>query len=139
MNAVRDIMIILGPPGPEEDKQRLEGWAASSGKPRDEMWVEYIHDVLAHRDSPDSPSQLESLFSIALDTPVRILDPFPTYMFHRGIKCPGVVVYPTKIRSEEGKPLSTDFSNPELRKTLGAVFGYVLSTEWVHAFVSYDS
>jgi hypothetical protein len=142
MNTVRDIMIVVGPPGPEEDKQRLEEWAASLGKPRDEVWVEYVHAALAEitkRDSPDSPSEFDALFSRMGDASARVGDPFLTYMLRGGIMCPGIILYPTKITSEAGEPLSLDFSNPEFRKALGAVFGYLFRTEWVHVFVAYDS
>jgi hypothetical protein len=139
---VRDIMIILGPPGPEEQKQRLEEWAANSGKPRDEVWVEYVHDVLQiliQRDPPESPSELDKMLSSLVGTSVRVSKPFLTYMIRGGIRCPGIILYPTRITSETGEPLSVDFSNPELRDALGAMFAYVLRTEWVHVFVAYDS
>ena len=37
---VRDITIIFGPPGPNEDKQRLEESARNSGKQKDLIWLE---------------------------------------------------------------------------------------------------
>jgi hypothetical protein len=142
LNKVHDIMIILGPPGPDEEKKKFEEWSKNSGKPKDELWLEFVHQVLgewAKRESPESASKLDELLSNVLKTPVRVNDPFMTYTLHGGIHNPGVILYTNKITESTGRPIEIDWSAPQLRGLIGDIFGYVLKTEWVRTFVSYDS
>lgn len=140
MTRVKDITILIGPPGPDEEKQKFQMWSARSGKSSDEIWVEFVHELLgdmARRESPDQPSQLDELFSRVFGKPIRVDDPFMTYMLQGQGKTPGVIIQSEKITSLSEDPVPVDLSDSNGREALGSVFGYLLKAEWVRTVVAY--
>ena len=87
MQQVSDITIIVGPPGPEDEQQKIEKWSEGSGKSKEEIWVEYVHELLSEfsmRESPELQSTLDELMSFVLKLPVQVNDPVmtSTYISH---------------------------------------------------------
>lgn len=141
MRQVKDITILIGPPGPDEEKQKFQMWSARSGKSADEIWVEFVHEFLremARRESPDQPSQFDELFSRVFGKPIRVDDPYLTYMRQGQGKTPGVIIQSAKITllSEDSFPV--DLSDAKAREALGSIFGYLLKAEWVRTVVAYE-
>ena len=77
-----------------------------------EMWVEYVHAVLgqfAQRKSDQTCSSLDEILSRILGVAVVVDDPFMTYSFQGGARCPGMMLYTDKVRSADGQPLRVDW------------------------------
>lgn len=141
MPTVKDISIFLGPPGPEEEKRKIQTWASNSGKAADQIWVEYVHDVLRSlsvRGPNGEPSHVDELFSRLLHEDTRVNDLFLTYMFHKGAQHPGVIIQTNKIVNMDGVPLRVNWADPELKQTIESIFGYLLKTEWVRTILAYE-
>ncbi len=138
---VKDITILIGPPGPAEEKQKFQMWSARSGKSADEIWVEFVHELLgnmARRESPDQPSQFDELFSRVFGKPIRVDAPFMTYMSQGQGKTPGIIIQSAKITSLSEGPSPVDLADAKAREALGSVFGYLLKAEWVRTVVTYE-
>ena len=142
MHKVRDITIIVGPPGTDEEKKKIEVWSKNSGKPKDEIWLKFVHQVLgewAKRESPESASKLDGLLSSVLEIPVRVNDPYLAYTLDGSVRNPSVTLHTNKNTGSTGRPIETDWSGLQLRETIGSIFGYVLKTEWIRTIVVYES
>lgn len=140
MKKVSDFTFLVGPPGPDDLKRNVEGWAKNAGKPVSDLWVEYVHDVLgqfAQRKPDQSSSSLDEILSKILSVSVVVEDPFMTYSFQGGERCPGMMIYMDKVRPADGQPLRVDWSDPAIRESIGAVLGMVLKSEWVRSLVAY--
>ena len=141
MKHVSDLTFMVGPPGPEDLKRNVEGWAKNAGKPTSELWVEYVHDALgqlAQRKSDQESSNLDEILSRVLGVPVVVDDPFMTSSFQGGAPCPGMMIYMDKVRSADGRRLAVDWADPAIRESIGAVLGMVLKSEWVRSLVAYS-
>ena len=140
MKQVSDLTFLVGPPGPDDLKRNIEGWAKNAGKSISELWVEYVHDVLgqfAQRESGQASSSLDEILSKILGASVHVDDPFMTYSFQSGERCPGMMLYMDKVRTADGRPLSVNWADPAIAESIGAVLGLVLKSEWVRSLVAY--
>ena len=139
MKTVRDITFTIGPPGPKEEQFKFEQFSKTSGKPPDEIWVEYVHEIFGNLSKllPDQKmSAFDELLSRVLNTPVHIKDPFLNYTIQNGVRCPGVILYVEKIKSLNGMPLPVDWFDPKIRESIGAVFGHIFKAKWVRSYVA---
>ncbi len=140
MKEVTDFTFLIGPPGQDEMRLKLDEWSKNSGNPATEIWVEYVHEILSQfsQRTPENPSSnLDEIFSRILGLPVLIDDPFMTYTFQGGGRIPGMMIYIDKVRASNGKPLTVDWANPEIRESVGSILGMVLKSEWVKTLVAY--
>jgi hypothetical protein len=142
MERVSDITIVVGPPGPEDERQKFEGWSKTSGKPKEEIWLEYVHDVIrafTNRQQPGSPSKLDEFLSHAFGIQVRVDEPFLTYMMTQGsVRNPAVILYTNRITGPNTTTLTVDWSASSLRDSIGSMFGLLLKAEWVRTLVAYE-
>lgn len=132
------IVFNFGPPGPEEEKRKIEEWSNNSGKSKDEVWVEYVQALLsswAHRNSPKTTCSLDELFSLVLGTPARVIDPFIAWMVQDGVRYPSLAVDSVRITAPSGEPLIIDFSDRQLQEAIASMFGVWLKAEWVRTVI----
>ena len=140
MKIIRDITIILGPPGPAGDKRKFEEWSKNSGKPKEDIWLDYAQAVLArfaNRESPEAPSTLDLLVSDILEVAVRVNDPSVTWWCLGGVRYPALVLVISRITGPNGETLSIDGAATPLRRFLGAFFGLELKAEWIRTFETF--
>lgn len=140
MRPVSDLTIVIGPPGPPEEKRKFDGWSASSGKKASEIWVEYVHQVLgslASREANDEASKLDEIVSQVVGTRVTITDPFMTYTFADGARVPGLMICVNRIQDVNGDQLRIDWSEQRIREAISSVLGMILKAEWVRSYVAY--
>jgi hypothetical protein len=140
MKRATDITFIIGPPGPDEEKRKLEGWSKKSGKSTSEIWVEYVHEVLGNFvkcDPGQTTSKFDELISKVVNTPVQVRDPFLTYTFQSGGRVPGIILYVGKITLPNGKPPQIDWTDARIRESIGSVLGLIFKAEWVRSLVAY--
>lgn len=140
MKVVTDFTFLVGPPGPDEMKLKFEEWSKNSGKPASEIWVEYVQEILSRfteRTAEEPSSNLDEVVSRILGFSVFVDEPFISFSFQGGGSSPLLMIYIDKIRAADGRLISVDWSNPEIRETIGSILGMVLKSEWVRTLVSY--
>ena len=71
-----------------------------------------------------------------LGMPIRVNEPFMTYQYKDGVRNPGITLYPDRITDHDGLRAEIDWTDPELQKDLGAIFGYLLKAEWTNTICS---
>lgn len=140
MKQVSDFTFVIGPPGSDDIKRQIEEWAQSSGTLANDVWGEYVHDVLgqfAHRKPDQTASNLEEVFSKILGVRVAVNAPFMSSSFQGGARCPSMMIYTEKVQSVGEQPLKVDWSDPAIRESISAVLGMVLKAKWVKTLVAY--
>ena len=138
---VRYITFILGPPGPEEKKQLIEHMAATSGKAKDEVWLELVQEILhdlAKHAPFDSESGLDKLLSLVNEAPVRVNDPAISYSYDREGKHPTIILESKNIMTSTGEVCNIDWSVNSAKDTIANALGYLLKTEWVRTIIAYE-
>lgn len=141
MEKVRDITFVIGPPGTEEDRSMIRGWAKNSGKSEEEIWIEYVHEIikdLCTPKPPDHAARLNELFTKVIGEPVIVGEPFSSRVGVEGFFYPAVIVETRNVTDARGHPVGYDFSQSQTRE-LASIFGYVLKANWVRTFTSYGS
>lgn len=141
MKQVSDLTFLVGPPGTDDLKRNVEGWAKNAGKSVSELWVEYVHCALgqfAQRESGQASSSLDEILSEVLGESVHVDDPFMTESYQAGVCSPGMMLHVDKVRRTDGRPLTVNWADPAIADSIGAALGLVLKSDWVRSLVAYE-
>ena len=136
----RDLTIIVGPPGPEEDRKMIEECAARKGVKPEDMYVEYIHTLFKGASKiadGETQSSFDKFLSSFVGQDVRVMDIFPTYTILKGQLLPVFIIDTKDIVDAAGMPSRIDLGNSELRDFLSSILGLSFRSEWIRTFVSY--
>lgn len=141
MKVVKDLTIVIGPPGLDSDKEKFEGYARNAGKDPSEIWLEYVTDVvssLSDKENDGSTTKLDEMFDKVFGIPAHTSPPFIGYSFENGVKYPAIVFDPRTVVMLDRQPYPIDWSDKHVRDSIGSVFAYLFKTSWTRNMVVYE-
>lgn len=143
MGAIDFITVVVGPPECDKEKDRLSATADKSGINFEELYIEQAPQRLEEsgQRKENTPSTWDSLFSAALDLPVKIDPPRVTYYEKKTAKYPALMFSAETLVDNAGNPAKNHATevlrNMDHREALALEFGKALEVDWVRVFVTF--
>lgn len=145
MTHIDQIIVILGPPQSQSEKDRLAGTAEKTNKTLEDVYVERVPGIVENLDSRDAggSSNLDRLFSEILGSRVSVRHPTPTYFEKKGARYPAIRFSSADIVDDNSEIqielLTKVFRTEAAKSSLARKLGIHLNLEAVEVFVTYGS
>jgi hypothetical protein len=140
---VRDLMIIFGPPGPDEIKNQVVEKARKTEERQDKVWVGLVHAIVSsmreNEKEHGNTNSFDRLLSDLLKMQVTVSDPFLTYYFEKDTYSPAIQIEFNKIMVARGQEENLNEAIIQSKGVLGDAFGYLFKTDWARVILSYES
>ena len=145
MSNIDSIIAILGPPQPQNEKDRFTELARKMNKTLEEVYVERVPGLVEKLDNRDigGTSSLDQFFSEILGSSVFVYNPIPTYFEKKGVRYPTITISSANIVDENSASridlLTKVFRTEAAKSDLARKLGMYLGVEAVEVFVTYGS
>jgi hypothetical protein len=137
-STIWDITYVFGPPSHPDLIADMNHHSKSIGVSVSEAWIGYIHALFeqASARAVGPVSDLDAIFTSAIDVSLRVRKPFLTFTFHDGEKVPAITFKPSDFESVTYLS-HLDWDDPDLPNEIGALLKQFSHASWVRVLVAH--
>ena len=133
------LTIILGPPDQKAIEQNTGNWTNVTNDSLDNLWIQYVSsfaEILAKHKAPNYISELERLFAVVLNEPIRLERISVGKTCTRELVVPKIIIYESDLTDINEAPFPMKWFCEDTRFLIGHYINLLIKSKWIHISTS---
>ena len=133
------LTIILGPPDQKAIEQNTGNWTNVTNDSLDNSWIQHVSsfaEILAKHKAPNYISELERIFAVVLDEPIRIKRISVGKTCTRELVVPKIIIYESDLTDINEAAFPMNWFCEDKRFLIGHYINLLIQSKWIHISTS---